>query len=108
MTLDPVDECATELQLRVAKTFDHVDAPLDRYRLYTYWRGVLEQAAQQLTTQANYALADAQDESGLSSQKIANLLAEVGCPMSKSGVEAAVKKARTARAEFDAGMEMEP
>lgn len=103
--LDPVDECATELHLRVAKTFDHVDAALDRYRLYTYWRSVFEAAATQLTAQANYALADVQDESGLSSQKIANLLAEAGYPMSKSGVEAAIKKGRTARADDEMGME---
>ncbi len=96
--------CASIVGKHLGDLFDLVE----RYEETVYWRAVLEAAAQEMTTRGDAELLEL-TESGLSAAKIAQRLGVAGCPLSKSGVEASLKRARTARDEAArAEAEMEP
>ncbi len=73
-----------------------LSSPAARYRAMAYWRAALERAAMEMTARGDAELVALAD-SGMSAARIAQALSERGCPLSKSGVEAALKRGRAAR-----------
>lgn len=95
-----VDDCAKQLADHIGSFINTVRDPLERYMLRQRWRAVYERAATELTSDAADDLC-ALKNAGNSPQRISAMLTDSGCPISKSGVEQAIKKRLATRVDDD-------
>lgn len=92
----PPEERALALCESIVGKLGLLSDPVARYRAMAYWRGALERAAMEMTACGDTELVKLAD-GGLSAAKISQLLTDAKCPLSKSGVEQALKRSRAAR-----------
>lgn len=99
-----VEAYAKQLADHIGSFINGVADPLDRYLLRQRWRSVYERVAAEMTFDGGVDLLDMKN-AGHSPKRISELLEKAGCPLSKSGVELAIRRSLSASVEEDAEMQ---